>query len=296
VSDDRGISWRQLENGPRYSRESGLTLKRIWQIVPGAPSEPETFYAGVDEAGLFVSRDGGEIWQEVEGLRRHPSRPAWAPANGGLCLHTLLVDPANPRRLWAAISNGGIFRTVDGGENWESCHSGLPGHAGDCSHPEIHSGVIKLARNPHHPETLYMQHRAGVFRSMDGAASWEPLNEGLPGGFGFPICLTGTGDLYVVPLDRETRCFIDGKIELYRLKEGSARWERAGTGLPRTPHFVGVLRDALAVDPLEPPGIYFGTTQGDLFCSPDGGENWDRFPGQFTRVTTVKTWVLDGEE
>lgn len=295
VSDDLGGSWRQLERGPAYAATSGLALKRIWQIVPGAPSERETLYAGVDEAGLFVSRDRGESWHEVEGLSRHPGRAAWTPSQGGLCLHSILVDPRDPRRLSVAISDGGFFRTLDGGKTWAASHAGLPRDPGASADPELQRGVRKVAQDPRDLDTLYLQHRSGVFRSSDGGASWLPIGGGLPGASGFPLGVTGTGDLYVAPMDPETRCFAGGKLSLYRLRNGRGRWEPLSGGLPEAPHFVGVLRDALAVDSLEPAGIYFGTTQGDLFYSADAGESWDRLPGQFSRITTVKAWITAGD-
>jgi hypothetical protein len=293
VSEDFGESWTQLAAGPRYCRESGFRLRRIWQITPGLPAEPDTLYAGVEEAGLFVSRDRGMTWTELEGLTRHPTRPHWSSGGGGLCLHTLLIDPLPLGRMWVAISAVGVFRTDDGGESWKGCNSGLArAWTGEgCS--EVGYRVQKMAQHPQDPDTLYLQTHRGVYRSTNGAESWLPIGEGLPSAFGFPICITTTGDLYVVPLESETRCFLDGQPRVYRLRHRTSGWEPMGRGLPVTPHYVGVLRDAMAVDTLEPPGIYFGTTQGDLFYSPDGGEHWHRLPGQFSRILTVKTWVLD---
>jgi photosystem II stability/assembly factor-like uncharacterized protein len=293
VSDDFGASWTQIEAGPRYSKESGFSLKRIWQITPGHSSEPEKLYAGVDEAGLFVSQDNGESWREVDSLTRQPTRPDWRPGGGGLCLHTIVVDRTDHRRLWVAISAVGVFRTDDGGGSWKVCNNGLARGPGDPPVPEIGFGVHKLAQDPWDAETLYLQAAEGVFRTTDGGESWSPLEEGLPSCFGFPLAVAGDGDLSVVPLDPKTRAFPGGRLRVYRLRRGSDRWEVQDRGLPETPHFVGVLRDSLAVDPLEPTGVYFGTTQGDLFYSRDAGDSWNRLPGQFSRITVVKTWVLD---
>jgi hypothetical protein len=291
VSDDFGASWTQIAAGPRYRKESGCRLNRIWQIVPGHPAEPRTLYAGVDEAGLFVSRDGGETWQEVEGLSRHPSRPHWRPGGGGLCLHTLLIDPTNRRRLWAGISVAGIFRTEDGGESWTLCDRGLP--PGETA--GVGSNVHKLALDPRDPDTLYLQTTDRVYRSTDGGDGWQPIDASLPERFGFPIAVTGAGDVLVAPLDPETRGFPRGRLRLARCRGGREPWQSVGDGLPETPYHVGVLRDALAVDDLEPAGVYFGTTGGDLFYSRDAGGQWARLPGQFSRILMVQTWLLPAE-
>jgi hypothetical protein len=293
ISEDRGESWTQVVSGPCYARESGFALKRIWQIAPGAPSEPETLYAGVDEAGLFVSRDGGATWRLVEGLARHPSRPYWRPGGGGLCLHSILVDPGEPRRLWVGVSAVGVFRSDDGGESWRTCSQGLVGATEGASPAGIGYAVRKLVMHPHDPTALYLWARGGVYRSADGGDSWSPHNAGLPAEFGFGLAIARTGELYAVPLDPETRCFPEGKPRVYRLPEGGARWQALDGGLPGVPFFTGVLRDGLAVDSLQPAGVYFGTTQGDVFFSRDAGEHWERLPGQFSRVISVKAWVLD---
>jgi hypothetical protein len=288
ISDDFGETWKQLETGPSYPTDSGLQLRRIWQIAPGAPSEPDTLYAGVDEAGLFVSRNFGETWSEVEGFNRHPDRERWSGTQGGLPLHTILVDPQNPKRLWVALSDGGVYRTGDAGETWKPCVRGLPGEENAPS--GTMRGVHKIVLDPHNPNRLYLQHTQGVFESTNGGETWVPIHDGLPSLFGFPIAASSNGDLYIVPLDPQTRCFIEGRICVYRRKTGSGEWEPLQKGLPETPYFGGVLRDAFTVDEREPAGIAFGTTQGDVFHSSDGGATWAALPGHFSRITTVKTF------
>jgi photosystem II stability/assembly factor-like uncharacterized protein len=292
VSDDFGASWSQIEAGPRYSKESGLALKRIWQLAPGTPTEPETMYAGVEDAGLFVSRNRGTTWQEVEGLSLHPGREQWDSGGCSFALHSILTDPTDARRLWIGIGGVGVFRTDDGGETWQPRNGGLACEASR-SPAEFGYKVQKLAQHPREPHTLFVQTGIGVFRSTDGADSWQPIDAGLPSRFGFPICVTAAGDLFVIPLDPQSRCCVDGRLRVYRRRSGRDRWELLEHGLPETPFFVGVLRDSLATDGLEPAGLYFGTNQGDLFYSRDDGESWDRLPGQFSRITTVKTWVLE---
>jgi photosystem II stability/assembly factor-like uncharacterized protein len=292
-SDDLGETWTQVADGPAYPAESGFKLERIWQIAPH-PSEPRTLLAGVEEAGLFVSRDGGDSWSEVSALTRHPTRPKWFPGGGGLCLHTILVDPGNPLRWWVAASAVGVFRTDDGGESWKVCNTGLHSVPTGQEETPVDRCVHKIVLDPRDSNVLYMQFHGGVFRSDDGADSWTAMDEGLPSVFGFPMCIGGSGHRYVVPLESDQqRVARDGKLQVYRAAPGSTRWEPVGTGLPDEPQYVGVLRDAMTVDPLDPHGVYFGTTMGEIFYSADQGEHWDRLPGQFPRITTLKTCVFD---
>jgi hypothetical protein len=296
VSHDLGATWTQVEGSPRYTEESGSTLNRIWQIVPGHVSEPDTLYAGVDEAGLFASHDAGITWNEVTALTQHPTRPDWGPGNGGLCLHTILIDPSNPQRMWVGISAVGVFRTEDGGQSWKVRNDGLPQVVTGLRNPEVGRCVHKIVLDPKDPNTLYMQFHGGVFKSTDAADSWQPIESGLPSNFGFPMGVTANGDLFIIPLESDMQRHVkDGRLQVYRSRDGGASWEPTGKGLPDQPHYVGVLRDALAVDSLDPAGIYFGTSMGEVFYSPDAGESWSRLPGQFPRITSIKAWVREDE-
>lgn len=297
VSDDLGDTWTQVEASPKYAEESGHKLNRIWQIVPGHPAEPGKLYAGVDEAGLFASLDGGTTWEEVTGLSQHHTRDEWSPGNGGLCLHTILIDPANPQRTWVGISAVGVFRTDDGGRTWKACNQGLPNLATGVRTEEVGRCVHKLVLDPKNSDTLYCQFHGGVFKSTDAADSWQPIESGLPSNFGFPMGVTASGDLFVIPLESDIQRHVkDGRLRVYRSRDGGESWSDASQGLPDQPHYVGVLRDALAVDTLDPAGIYFGTSMGEIFYSPDAGEHWDRLPGQFPRITSIKAWVRAGED
>ncbi len=294
VSDDLGETWTELETSPRYDKESGFKLERIWQIVPGHASQPDTLYAGVQEAGLFASHDRGTTWSEITSLTAHPTRPSWFPGAGGLCLHTILVDPTNARRMWVAMSAVGVFRTDDGGQTWTVCTKGLPGVPTGMPDDGVGRCVHKMVQDPHDPDTLYMQFHGGVFTSTDAGDSWTPIENGLPGNFGFPMCITKSGALFLIPLDSDERRYVpEGRIQVYRSTDRGASWAPVGSGLPQRPEYVGVLRDAMAVDSLDSPGIYFGTTMGQLFYSPDEGETWNQIPAQLPRITTVKTWVTD---
>lgn len=292
VSTDFGETWTQVEDSPKYEGDSTFKLKRIWQIVPGHASMPDTLYAGVEEAGLFVSPDRGESWAELTGLTNHPTRPNWFPGNGGLCLHTILLDPNDPQRMWVAISAVGVFRTTDGGETWTVCNTGLPGVPTGMPASEVGRCVHKMVLDPRNTDTLYMQFHGGVFRSTDGADSWQPIEAGLPGNFGFPMVVTPRGDLFLIPLISDEQRYVrDGDLAVYRSQNGGAAWEATRQGLPEQ-QYVGVLRDAMAVDALEPAGVYFGTSMGEVYCSPDNGEHWERLPGQFPRITMLKTWLV----
>ena len=294
VSDDLGQTWRQIEKSPSYAAGAPGQLKQIWQIVTGHPSQPGTLYAGVADAGLFVSRDGGENWSEVDSLTKHPTRPNWFPGGGGLCLHTIVVDPHNRRRMWLGISAVGVFRTTDGGESWHLCNNGLRRIAtGDAPDSPVAYCVHKIVHDPHpdRRDTLYMQFHGGVYRSDDGADTWHAIESGLPSNFGFPMAVTKTGDLFVAPLHSdEQRVAKDGRLRIYRSRDRGESWQEMKAGLPDE-HYVGILRDAMCVDALEPAGVYFGTSMGEVFASADGGESWQRLPGQLPRITTVKAWA-----
>lgn len=300
VSEDLGASWIQISPGPQYSVASGFKLNRIWQLIAGHASEPDTLFAGVEEAGIFVSRDRGATWTELDALTRHPSRPDWFPGAGGLCLHTILIHPANPRRMWVAISAVGVFRTDDAGASWKVCNSGLSRVPTGQPDPEVGSCIHKMVLDPSNPDILYMQEHTGVFMSTDGADSWSPIEEGLvvfddQRPFGFPIAVAPTGDLFLIPLESsEQRSMRGGKLLVYRRAPEDTRWEPIGNVLPDEPRHVNVLRDAMVIDGLAPYGTYFGTTSGEIFCSLDRGEHWSRLPGQLSRILTVKSWIVEG--
>lgn len=294
VSDDLGETWAELDSNPSYGADSGFNLARIWQLATGHTSEPDTLYAGVEEAGLFRSTDRGHSWAEVSGLTAHPSRPAWFPGGGGLCLHTILVDPQNARRIWVGISAVGAFRTDDGGETWQVCNTGLPTVPTGQDDMSVGRCVHKMVLDPDDSNTLYMQFHGGVFKSTDGADSWHAIESGLPGVFGFPMTITRSGKLFVIPLDSDEQRYVkDGVLEVFRSTDRGASWQAAGSGLPTDPQFTGVLRDAMTVDTLEPAGVYFGTNMGELFFSADEGDSWQRLPGQLPRITMVRAWLAD---
>jgi len=291
ISRDMGATWQGVKRDPKFAKTSKAELKHIWQIVPGHPSQPGTWYAGVDDAALFVSRDDGDTWKELTGLSKHPTRPRWMPGFGGLCLHSVVVDPTNPDRLWVGISAVGVFRSDDAGETWKPCNRGLPNMMPDLTGgAEIGRCVHKLVVDPTQPGALALQFHGGVFRSLDAGDSWTRISAGLPHDFGFPMAATAR-DLFVVPLLADNnRVVPDGALKVWRSRNRGRTWRALTKGLPQKEHFVGVLRDAMAADALEPAGVYLGTTGGELFYSRDDGDSWEKLPASFPRITTVKVW------
>jgi photosystem II stability/assembly factor-like uncharacterized protein len=292
VTTNRGKTWKQVEGRPEYPKETGWKLNRIWQIVPGHPSDKGAMFCGIDEAGLFVSRDKGKSWTELSSLTRDPSRAKWFPGNGGLCLHTILIDPKDKNRMWVGISAVGVFRTTDGGNSWTPCNKGLPNLATGSDEPNAMFCIHKMVLDPQDSSTLYMQYHGGVMKSTDGADSWQKIESGLPGNFGFPMVITKAGELFVVPLKDDNRAMFDGKFRVYRSTNGGKKWHALSKGLPTEPQFVGVLRDAMAVDSLDEAGVYLGTTMGEVYASPDTGDSWLRLPGTLPRITHMKTCLM----
>ncbi len=293
LSEDGGATWREAQRDPAFAEGSEAKLKHIWRIVPGHPSEPGTWYAGTDDAALFVSRDDGETWDELTALQAHPTRAMWMPGAGGLCLHSIVVDPHNADRLWVAISAVGVFRSEDAGASWTLCNQGLPNVA-----PEFIQGedmgrcVHRLALDPAAPNALVLQFHFGVYRSIDGADSWTKISDGLPHDFGFPLAATPE-DLFVVPLVRDSyRVVPDGAFKVWRSRDRGRTWKALTAGLPQRDCFVGVLRDAMTADTLEPTGVYLGTTGGEVYVSKDAGETWQALPARLPRITSVQVWVV----
>ena len=292
-STDDGHSWEQVGSSPAYA--GGRELNQVWTVVPGRADDPGTLYAGVDEAGLFVSRDGGDTWDEVAGLTDHETVDRWFPGKGGLCCHSVLVHPTDPDRLWVGISAVGVFRTDDGGDSWTLKNDGLEVVAPDEDHEGLGSCVHRLVLDPHDPDRLYQQNHRGTFRSTDAGDAWERIDGGLPSTFGFPLVLhpREPGTLYVFPLESdERRLAIDGRPAVYRSTDAGATWERLDGGWPAD-SWVTVLRHGMAVDVLEPAGVYVGTTGGRVLHSADAGDSWRPLDVHLPRINSLTVAVVD---
>lgn len=288
VSAD-GENWEQLPDGPAYPDGGDRRLREIWTLRENRG----VIYAGVQDAGLFTSADSGESWRPVTALNEHATRPAWMPGAGGLCCHALLFDDTNPERMWCGISAVGVFRTDDGGASWTPKNAGVPAALEDEHHKGIGTCVHALAQDPDDPDSVFRQDHLGMFRSRDGADSWQRNEDGLEAAFGFPIVIDRASKcLFAVPLEADQyRVPLGGALRVYRSTNAGDSWHSASAGLPAADAYGTVLRGAMAVDNLEPGGVYFGTTSGTVHASTDLGESWTNLPVILPRVLHVSAWV-----
>lgn len=295
-SDDFGMTWTNPETANvRFPESTGTSLKQIWQIVPGRAKEPDTLYCGVEPAALFESRDNGGTWSLVRGLYEHPHRVRWEPGGGGLCLHTILPDPSDPRRIHVAISTGGVYRTDDGGQTWRTAHEGVRAEFLPDKYPEFGQCVHKVARHPSRPERLFLQNHWGLYRSDDAGESWQDIARGVPSDFGFAMVMHphDPETVYILPLESdEFRCTPEGKLRVYRTRNGGGSWEPLTRGLPQRGVLETVLRDAMDADTLYPAGVYFGTRSGQVYGSRDGGTSWSQIVAGLPAVVCVKAALV----
>jgi photosystem II stability/assembly factor-like uncharacterized protein len=284
------ITWQQVDQPPRFPEGSTRKVNQIWTFA----GDGRRLYAGVDEAALFSSDDGGHSWRHLEGLTGHASRDSWFPGFGGLCAHSILIDPRESKRLWCGISAVGVFRSDDGGASWQGKNEGVPVIIEDKVHKDIGFCVHALAQDPADANVIYRQDHKGMFRTQDGGEQWERIEQGLPSGFGFPLAVDrNSKTLYAVPLESdEYRMPVGGRFRVYRSKDGGTSWQELSRGLPDH-SFMGVLRGALAVDHLDPGGVYVGSTAGTISVSRDGGDSWQTLPGVLPRILTVRAFVTD---
>ena len=269
-------------------------FKRVWHIEPSL-TDADTVYAGVEDAGLFRSTDGGKNWKELAGLRGHGTGPRWQPGAGGMCLHTIILDPKDPKRIYIAISAAGAFRTDDGGNTWKPINKGLYSQYIPEPTAEVGHCVHHVAMNPARPNVLFMQKHWDVMRSDNAGDSWKEVSGNLPTDFGFVIDVHAHDPetIYVVPIKSDGEHFPpDGKLRVYRSKSGGDEWEALTKGLPQKDCYVNVLRDAMAVDSLDKCGVYFGTTGGQVYGSADAGDSWTPIVQHLPAVLSVEVQTL----
>jgi len=304
-SDDGGKTWEPVGNAFTYDGVPGThqwydgkphpwEFKRVWHLEPSL-TDPEGVYAGVEDAALFRSGDGGKTWSELAGLRGHGSGPHWQPGAGGMCLHTILLDPTNPGRMFIAISAAGAFRTDDGAKTWRPINRGLRSEYIPDPNAEVGHCVHRIAMHPSRPNVLFMQKHWDVMRSDDGGDSWREVSGNLPSDFGFPIEVHAhePETIYVVQIKSDSEHYPpEGKLRVYRSRTGGNEWAALTKGLPQRDCFVNVLRDAMAVDSLDSCGVYFGTTGGQVYASADGGDAWTPIVRDLPAVLSVEVQTL----
>jgi photosystem II stability/assembly factor-like uncharacterized protein len=268
-------------------------FKRVWHLEPSL-TDPNSAYAGVEDAAIFKTTDGATSWKELPGLRDQQGSK-WAPGAGGMGLHTILLDPTNPNRIYIAISSAGCFRTDDGGKNWKPINRGLHSEYIPDPNAEIGHCVHRIALHRDRPNTLFMQKHWDVMRTDDAGDNWREISGNLPTDFGFCIDVhTHEPDtIYVVPIKSDSEHFVpEGKLRVYRSRTGGNEWEPLSRGLPQENCYVNILRDAMAVDSMDDCGVYFGTTGGQVYCSPDGGDNWSAIVRDLPAVLSVEVQTL----
>jgi len=304
-SNDGGKTWEPVDNKFSYEGTTGThqwydgtphpwEFKRVWHLEPSL-TDPDTVYAGVEDAAIFRTTDGGRSWNELPGLRTHSTGNRWQPGAGGMCLHTILLDPANANRMYVAISSAGAFRTDDGGQTWRPINQGLRSQYIPDPTAEVGHCVHRIAMHRSRPDVLYMQKHWDVMRSTNAGESWDEVSGNLPSDFGFVIDVNTQEPetIYVVPIKSDSEHYPpDGKLRVYRSRTGGHEWEALTNGLPQRDCYVNVLRDGMAVDALDPCGIYFGTTGGQVYGSADGGDSWTPIVRDLPAVVSVEVQSL----
>ena len=291
TENGKALTTHQFYDGTEHPWE----FKRVWHIEPSL-TDPDTAYDGIEDAAIFRTTDGATTWHEMPGLRGHGTGPKWQPGAGGMCLHTIILDPSDPGKIYIAISAAGAFRSDDGGMNWKPINKGLRSQYIPDQDAEVGHCVHHVAMSAKKPGTLFMQKHWDVMRSDDAGDNWHEVSGNLPTDFGFVIDVHAhePETIYVVPIKSDGEHYPpEGKLRVYRSRSGGNEWEALTKGLPQANCYVNVLRDAMAIDTLDDCGIYFGTTGGQVYVSPDGGDNWNAIVHDLPSVLSVEVQTIE---
>ena len=301
-SDDLGTTWQSSRIGPNIVSDPSIKVNSFWQLTPGRDDEPDVAYLGAEPATLFKSVDAGETWDEIEGITLHPTRDRWEAGFGGMCLHSIVLDPNSRDRMKVGVSAAGVFGTEDGGMTWKPLNRGVRADFMPEPFPEVGQCPHKLLAHPAKPDRLYQQNHCGVFRSDNGGGEWTDISEGLPSRFGMPIALhpQDLDTAYVLPEDKAVgdqlgggmRFVTDAKFRVFRTRNAGQDWEPLTNGLPQQNAYLHAMRDGMAADTLDPCGVYVGTSTGQLFFSRDEGDNWDILANYLPPINSVESAVV----
>ncbi|MEO6119834.1 MAG: exo-alpha-sialidase [Terriglobales bacterium] len=297
VSRNRGKTWTKSNQGIEFAKDRGLNLARIWRVEPDRASRPGTLWCGADPGALFRSDNGGKEWYEVAGLTQHPTRDQWNAGGGGMMVHAIACDPQRPQRIYAGISAAGCFRSDDDGKSWAPMNQGVLAdfNPEPDKYPFVGQCLHSMVMNPRDPNVLYQQNHCGAYASQDGGATWQDINKGLPSRFGFPIALDphAKETIFVIPeTGAEARYVPNGKMIIYRSKNGGKKWQKLTKGLPQEHAYLQVLRHGMTTDQAEKTGVYFGTTSGMIYFSRNGGDSWEVLQSNLAAILSLHAAVV----
>jgi photosystem II stability/assembly factor-like uncharacterized protein len=295
-TNDAGLTWEPLESRPAFGEDSGRAVQAIWHLAPGSGADSGVLYAGVEPAALFVSRDRGDTWERISSIEDHPTAASWQPAKGGMAMHSIQVDPDNPDRIFAAVSAGGVYRSGDAGRSWEAINSGVRAEFLPDTQPEAGQCVHSVRLHPGQRERLYQQNHCGTYRTDDSGDTWIEITDGLPSDFGYVMGIDPADPdrCWVIPEESShLRAVCEGRLRVYESADAGRSWIARTEGLPQEQAWLTVLREALATDGLAPCGVYFGTSTGHVFASPDAIE-WYEVARHLPKVLSVEVAVLAG--
>ncbi len=301
-SDDFGATWQNAQQAAQITSKPDIKLNTLWQVMPGLPESPDVLYLGAEPATLFKTEDAGETWHEIEGITLHPTRERWEAGFGGMCLHSIVLHPTIPDRMWVGVSAAGVFGTEDGGTTWQPLNRGVRADFMGEPFPEVGQCPHKLLSHPAKPKVLYQQNHCGVFRTDDGGKQWVDISEGLPSRFGLPMAIHphDPDTIYVLPEDKVVgkqlgggmRYVTDAKFRVFRSRDKGQNWEPLTDGLPQRNAYLHAMRDGMAMDALDPCGVYVGTSTGQLFHSRDDGDTWDLLADLLPPINSIETALV----